>query len=1493
MFIVLKSNSLKSLIIAEPFPMVVLAVVVLLAAGRASGERHFSQRFYKHMFAQQDADWQDRECLLTVQGREYVGVLRTPRRGHEYLRCLPWEKVAERVARYDPSSNISNENFPGFKSSQNQDYCRNPGGIWSQPGCFLQYPRDKDEERSKAASCGVPMCPVLTQFRSCPAGREYGGQLDLRNMSQCVDKCEFRHTLLGPACTLVLPEERSSRGSRQVPRVTPTRKWEVYYPCDVPLLDGETVTLKAGTVGAPEGWDTFTPVTWYLTPGKFIDLTQGAEGRMLLQLPQDLFYDGREMSLRFYVRLGDSMDVNDFEFEMFLSPDPSLVEVVTVTVDIKGIHVVYKKSAAYQLPKDRDLLVHASRPVPWATLMYRWLQLLVTVRSRSVKVSVFGAGNDPEDVFKSGFVELLSGDHTIQMPRYVHMASLGGTTLAAIDSLNGCGFACTEGIVKLPKADTKYYQWAVLPKTIPPVPNAPTTTRVPHFQHSPFSDRKLRIQIFNTPFSLWLSSAPILPSEVARGKGISGRKLNVVQILVGRAKVTVIRCGSLESVDSLSDTVTCSPGSEEVFTAGLRRTVRRGQEVVVDVAASERPGGWSSLVVRVELHVQGREEHTFTISHPVFPRYWALVKSKNPAIFSKSDQRDNKFLFFRILNGRCKRTRSYLQAQGCMTTNITTPSKPLEEDFWRKQRSLKDVEETSELATQAIKDREGYVSGPMFQQTLDRSCLSWATFGTSKDDSESLQKIGNQCLYRNETGTPFCLVDLWGTRQQCELDHCSQNTMRCFDRAHVVRHQSHRRGNCLDSTEVLLVNLGAVPSPANPTHYVFNRKYDFEVKVWEPSTKNLHLCVYLYSWKKLEVIFRIGPKHLIQNRPGTYDLKMVSADTFLVPWRYTPYSVLDADGKWTLYLEEYALPLLTHYSARLLTRVGFDACTADMRRVNDTEQQLNVSHVLVKLSQQPKTPTLTHYFETSYFPEVPFNVTDVAKQWGRLYSMIAGHNTFLRIVDNQVSLWVKAKSKDLEGGIVIFLMEKFTRGKEERAMIHFDRRSISLVGPGKSNYVKKITNIKKSLFPLYLVEVDIRITIKHSGTTVRVRLSTPSSSRQAEASLTFRRLMLNYAALTSYKTTLVQWSLGDKVPPEDPRKKPINGGWSKWVLKNCSKPCGGGEGFMERHCTNPTPSLMGRPCLGPGLKPLPCNTRRCNRLSKDLEEYIRRSITKRPASRRVPVFASVKMSCPRDLIDRVALEFPEVKFFWQHHTGRFFPNASSFTSSMKQKLTKAKLGWLVRHVYVKDNVMVIDAAVKELSGLWLFVAETEENLLTVVHVAPLVVEDAGEAGSQVSVEAEEVLLACNAGGLSRLTRGNIQQTWLLEGVAYRSVAHVDSTRNDIMLIPEVRLNHSGVWKCVNTHMKTKVTYSTAFVKLRVLPKSAKFDPTSFRGPLTSVLLVCGISFLICLYNIVVAFLTIALSKRNFVLSRHVKVMKKKFTGMQRAAMMGVKNKIAL
>ncbi|XP_062514389.1 A disintegrin and metalloproteinase with thrombospondin motifs 18-like [Corticium candelabrum] len=60
------------------------------------------------------------------------------------------------------------------------------------------------------------------------------------------------------------------------------------------------------------------------------------------------------------------------------------------------------------------------------------------------------------------------------------------------------------------------------------------------------------------------------------------------------------------------------------------------------------------------------------------------------------------------------------------------------------------------------------------------------------------------------------------------------------------------------------------------------------------------------------------------------------------------------------------------------------------------------------------------------------------------------------------------------------------------------------------------------------------------------------------------------------------------------KKKPVNGGWSKWeVSGDCSKTCGSGIGVETRTCTNPKPSNGGKRCVGVAQRQVCCNTKTC------------------------------------------------------------------------------------------------------------------------------------------------------------------------------------------------------------------------------------------------------------------------------------------------------------
>ncbi|XP_045184213.2 thrombospondin-2-like [Mercenaria mercenaria] len=55
-----------------------------------------------------------------------------------------------------------------------------------------------------------------------------------------------------------------------------------------------------------------------------------------------------------------------------------------------------------------------------------------------------------------------------------------------------------------------------------------------------------------------------------------------------------------------------------------------------------------------------------------------------------------------------------------------------------------------------------------------------------------------------------------------------------------------------------------------------------------------------------------------------------------------------------------------------------------------------------------------------------------------------------------------------------------------------------------------------------------------------------------------------------------------------------NGGWSGWgTWSSCSLTCGGGLKSRSRNCTNPRPSLAGRPCYGDPSHVTSCNSNPC------------------------------------------------------------------------------------------------------------------------------------------------------------------------------------------------------------------------------------------------------------------------------------------------------------
>ena len=51
----------------------------------------------------------------------------------------------------------------------------------------------------------------------------------------------------------------------------------------------------------------------------------------------------------------------------------------------------------------------------------------------------------------------------------------------------------------------------------------------------------------------------------------------------------------------------------------------------------------------------------------------------------------------------------------------------------------------------------------------------------------------------------------------------------------------------------------------------------------------------------------------------------------------------------------------------------------------------------------------------------------------------------------------------------------------------------------------------------------------------------------------------------------------------------VDGGWSNWEYRRCSKTCGGGTQLVTRQCNNPNPSCGGNHCHGSRYSTVRCN----------------------------------------------------------------------------------------------------------------------------------------------------------------------------------------------------------------------------------------------------------------------------------------------------------------
>lgn len=82
--------------------------------------------------------------------------------------------------------------------------------------------------------------------------------------------------------------------------------------------------------------------------------------------------------------------------------------------------------------------------------------------------------------------------------------------------------------------------------------------------------------------------------------------------------------------------------------------------------------------------------------------------------------------------------------------------------------------------------------------------------------------------------------------------------------------------------------------------------------------------------------------------------------------------------------------------------------------------------------------------------------------------------------------------------------------------------------------------------------------------------------------------------LTEVRFLFYMWLMISFFLQNTPILGPVDGDFGPWsVFAPCTKSCGGGIREFTRTCTNPEPSVLGKPCEGPEKKTEACNLMEC------------------------------------------------------------------------------------------------------------------------------------------------------------------------------------------------------------------------------------------------------------------------------------------------------------
>ncbi|KAL1122470.1 hypothetical protein AAG570_002801 [Ranatra chinensis] len=283
------------------------------------------------------------------------------------------------------------------------------------------------------------------------------------------------------------------------------------------------------------------------------------------------------------------------------------------------------------------------------------------------------------------------------------------------------------------------------------------------------------------------------------------------------------------------------------------------------------------------------------------------------------------------------------------------------------------------------------------------------------------------------------------------------------------------------------------------------------------------------------------------------------------------------------------------------------------------------------------------------------------------------------------------------------------------------------------------------------------------------------------------KLILYYFTIDSTKPVL--WTAN--IPPPYLVGTPINGEWSEWIAIRCSVSCGGGTGIRLRTCTNPSPSLEGRPCLGPDMEKSRCNVRRCGTLSESSREYFKDGL-RHSISYRVLKGEPLELGVEQHAVDRLRAEMPDAHIRWARNGLNLTPLKPLNTS------------------LPEDYYLNISSASYNDSGTYICMVLSPLQEVTVIHIYAVSVYSLEPSlelsiGSEFSPECKSLYLL--------YFFNKLYHHWVLNQSKDVVELPIEKFHSESKFTIKVTKEHSGIWECVVKSDRLNITWVTNWIYL--------------------------------------------------------------------------------